>query len=216
MSRGELLDAIVLRSYDVGEADRFCVFLTRERGRIAARASGARKMKSRLGGSLQMLQHITLGLQEGSAGFIVTSASLLEEPKAMADLPFFLCMEQGMEILLSLVQHEHPLPDVFDATLCFIRQGRISPSRALLWYELRLLHLLGLLPEQEEMERRSALSAMECLFLSRAYAGELHETESDQLGTLRTLCTRMVEDQLSKPLRSTAFKAILDTAAAAA
>ena len=211
-----MLDAIVLRVYDVGEADRFCVFLTRERGRIAARASGARKLQSRLGGALQMRRHITLGLKEGSSGFIVTSALLAEEPQATPDFQSFVCMEQGMEILLSLVQHEHPLPDVFDATLCFIRQGDCSPSCALLWYQLRLLHLLGFLPEQEEIERLAALTPLECAFLSHTFEGRLRSTNSAELGTLRSLCSRMLDDQLQRPLRSASFRAILDTAATAA
>ena len=160
-----------------------------------------------------MLRHITLGLKESSSGFIVASAVLAEEPQTLIDLPSFVCMEQGMEILLSLVSHEHPLPDVFDATLCFLRQRGASPSCALLWYELRLLHLLGFLPEQEEMTNGTPLSPLECAFLAHTLEGRLRATDSAELETLHGLCTRMLEDQLLRPLRSASFKATLGTAA---
>ena len=46
-------EAIILRTYKLGEADRIVVFLTRDRGKRRGVAQGARRMRSRFGGALE-------------------------------------------------------------------------------------------------------------------------------------------------------------------
>ena len=48
-------DALVLRTYKLGEADRIVVFLTRDRGKKRGVAKGARRPRSRLMGALEPL-----------------------------------------------------------------------------------------------------------------------------------------------------------------
>jgi DNA repair protein RecO (recombination protein O) len=51
-------EALILRTYKLGEADRIVVFLTRDRGKRRGVAKGARRVRSRFQGSLEPL---TLG-----------------------------------------------------------------------------------------------------------------------------------------------------------
>ena len=46
-------DALILRTYKLGEADRIVVFLTRDRGKKRAVARGARRTKSNFVGALE-------------------------------------------------------------------------------------------------------------------------------------------------------------------
>lgn len=46
-------DALILRTYKLGEADRIVVFLTRDRGKRRGVAKGARRMRSRFSGGLE-------------------------------------------------------------------------------------------------------------------------------------------------------------------
>ena len=46
-------EAIILRTYKLGEADRIVVFLTRDRGKRRGVAQGARRLRSRFGGALE-------------------------------------------------------------------------------------------------------------------------------------------------------------------
>src|SRR6185503_10393034 len=46
-------DALILRTYNFGEADKIVVFLTRASGVVRAVAKGCRKLKSRFGASLE-------------------------------------------------------------------------------------------------------------------------------------------------------------------
>ena len=48
-------DALILRTYKLGEADRIVVFLTRDRGKKRGVAKGARRAKSRFAGALESL-----------------------------------------------------------------------------------------------------------------------------------------------------------------
>ena len=53
-------EAIVLRTYDLAEADKIVVCLTREAGVVRAVARGARRLKSRFGGGLEPFTLIRL------------------------------------------------------------------------------------------------------------------------------------------------------------
>ena len=46
-------DALILRTYKLGESDRIVVFLTRDRGKKRGVAKGARRVKSKLIGALE-------------------------------------------------------------------------------------------------------------------------------------------------------------------
>lgn len=48
-------DALILRTYKLGESDRIVVFLTRDRGKKRGVARGARRAKSRFAGALESL-----------------------------------------------------------------------------------------------------------------------------------------------------------------
>jgi DNA repair protein RecO (recombination protein O) len=50
-------DALILRTYKLGEADRIVVFLTRDRGKKRGVAKGARRPKSNFVGALEPMTH---------------------------------------------------------------------------------------------------------------------------------------------------------------
>lgn len=50
-------DALILRTYKLGDADCIVVFLTRDRGKRRGVAKGARRMRSRFAGGLEPLTH---------------------------------------------------------------------------------------------------------------------------------------------------------------
>src|SRR5260370_14593342 len=58
-------DAIVLRRLDYGEADRIVTLLTREDGKLAAIAKGARRGRSKVAGSLDLFARSSMMLAKG-------------------------------------------------------------------------------------------------------------------------------------------------------
>jgi DNA repair protein RecO (recombination protein O) len=57
-------EALVLRTYKLGEADRIVVFLTRDRGKKRGVAAGARRMRSRFGAALEPLTRVGMTYYE--------------------------------------------------------------------------------------------------------------------------------------------------------
>jgi DNA repair protein RecO (recombination protein O) len=57
-------DALILRTYKLGESDRIVVFLTRDRGKKRGVAKNARQSRRRFGGGLEPLTHARVGYVE--------------------------------------------------------------------------------------------------------------------------------------------------------
>ncbi len=206
MSRRSTLQAIVARAVDVGEADRFCILFSRERGKIAVRAPGARKMTSRMGGSLLPLRRVEVDINEGRGGLLVTGARLLSDASiTLPSLAAFSRMEQGMEMLLALTEDDHPLQEVYDLTVEFLDLCCADSEEALPAYQLTLLHLLGLLPAQGEEPRFARLSeAAQAFVRSAATALRLLDTASmfcpaEEIARFRA---SLIADHTSRPFKS--------------
>ncbi len=58
-------EAVVLRTYRSGEADRIVVLWTREHGKVRAIAKGVRKPTSKIGGGLEPMAHVQVFLGQG-------------------------------------------------------------------------------------------------------------------------------------------------------
>lgn len=199
----------MLRTYDVGEADRFCILFTKERGRLAARASGVRKPKSRFGGALLPFRHIETEMKEEASGNYLSTAVLIDAPLGNAPtVHAFGRAQEGIELLLALVQHEERLPDVFDSTLAYIRRLSTHADHPVLSYTIRLLALLGVLPDEEHLLSRFDLTPEERRFLHSSVDGRFL-AENITLTHLPVLCEQLLEDHLSAPLRSPGISALL-------
>jgi DNA repair protein RecO (recombination protein O) len=57
-------EAIILRSYPLGEADRLVSFLSRSSGKMRGVAAGARRLKNRFGAALETLSYVRLWYAE--------------------------------------------------------------------------------------------------------------------------------------------------------
>jgi len=70
-------DGIVLRTQQLGEADRIITILGRTTGRIRAVAKGVRRTKSRFGARLEPFTHVDLMLHPGRSLDIITQAEVI-------------------------------------------------------------------------------------------------------------------------------------------
>jgi DNA repair protein RecO (recombination protein O) len=71
-------EAIVLKGYDYGEADRILTLYTPTRGKARAIAKGVRRTKSRMSGHVDLFSHANLLLARGRQLDIVTQADTVE------------------------------------------------------------------------------------------------------------------------------------------
>jgi len=89
-------DALVLRTYKLGETSKVVVLLTRERGKVRAVAKGARGPRSRYQSALEPLSEVRVGLhgRQGAELFRLGQCELLRSA--------FKAGGQGLEAALSL------------------------------------------------------------------------------------------------------------------
>lgn len=106
--------AIVLRSYPFGEADRVVVLLSPHRGKIRSVAKGVRRTKSRFGGRLEPFSHVDLVLYEGRNLDTITSASTIASfPALRTDLDKVVAAGTMVEVADAVAQEEESANRLF-------------------------------------------------------------------------------------------------------
>ena len=154
--RGYKTEAVVLRSFRFGEADRVLHIYTLARGRVGAVAKGVRKTKSRFGARLEPLSHVELMLHEGAGELqTVTGVELLESHHTVREQRYRLGVGLvGAEAMLRLFTEQEANPRAFQALTRFLsllddlapETSRPSLDPLALSFQLKLLWLSGYLP----------------------------------------------------------------------
>jgi DNA repair protein RecO (recombination protein O) len=155
-------EAVVLRSFRLGEADRVLHLYTLERGRVGAVAKGIRRTKSRFGARLEPLSHVAAILHQGSGELhTVTGVDLVSSHHQAREDPYRLGIGLvGLEAMLRLFTEEEGNRRAFDALTRFLevldewpappaRRGRTARPALdplALAFQLKLLWLSGYLP----------------------------------------------------------------------
>jgi DNA repair protein RecO (recombination protein O) len=149
-------DGIVLRTQDLGEADRIITVLTRRTGRVRAVGKGVRRTKSRFGARLEPFTHVDLQLWEGRSLDVITQADSLRaygEPLA-ADYPRYTSGVAMLETAERFTPEERqPAQRQFLLLVGGLRalgQGEHSPRLVLDAFLLRSLAVAGYAPALDE------------------------------------------------------------------
>ena len=92
-------EAIILRTYKLGEADRIIVMLTRHHGQVRAVAKGVRRTSSRFGARLEPFSMIDVQLHAGRNLDVVTQAEIIDPfgRAVCADYAMFTCASTMVE-----------------------------------------------------------------------------------------------------------------------
>lgn len=165
------MEGIVLRSRNLGEADRIITLYTRERGKIECVARGARRARNRFIGGTQLF---TRGKYAIFSGRSLDSLSQMEIVQSFAplreDLTLMAYASYFAELLDLSVELEEPSEDLYALFLDGLNtlvEG-IHPEVVSRWFELNLMSLLGYTPHLdgcigcgEALEDTSFMSAKE-------------------------------------------------------
>ena len=148
--RSHKTEALVLRSVPVLEADRLITVLTPAMGKLRATVRGARKITSRLGGHLDVLNRTTLSLAEGRTFFVVTGAEVLETFATLKkDLDLMALGFYLMELADALVPEGPPHPAVYHLLIDSLHRMDVNGTNPVIprYVELQTLSEAGYLPE---------------------------------------------------------------------
>ncbi len=146
--------SIVIRSYRVGEADKIVVFFTLERGKLRGIAKGARRTRSRHGGSLEIGNEVELTYFEKEGRELVSvdrcdivrsRFSELGEPILAATLAYFL------DLVDSFAPEHDPnvrLYRLLRASIGSLTRSADAETKAR-YFESWLLRLVGFYPRRK-------------------------------------------------------------------
>lgn len=143
-------EAVVLRRFNLGEADRLVTFYTLKHGKVKAIAKGARRPKSRKAGHLEPFTRVLLMLARGRDLDIITQAEAIDTyPQLRADLVRIGQASYVIELVdaFTVERDENRLLFSLLATT-LDRLAHIESAEATMrFFELRLLELAGFHPE---------------------------------------------------------------------
>src|SRR5919106_1045919 len=125
-------DALVLRTYKVGETSKVVVLLTRERGKLRAVAKGARGARSRYQSALEPLSEVraTLYGRQGAELFRLGSCELLRSafPAAERGLEESLALSYFAELLDAFCAEGQAEDDVYRLAVAVLAEAEKSGS----------------------------------------------------------------------------------------
>ena len=145
-------DAVIIGGYDLAEADRIVVFYTSAAGKVRAVAEGARRIRSRFGGTLQLFAQGRLVYFERPNRTLhkVNEFAVAESHQVMReDLDLIALGSTLVEAVALGVEDEEPSPPLYRllAEGLGLLEAAGRPSVVLHGFTMHLLRLLGYLPE---------------------------------------------------------------------
>jgi DNA repair protein RecO (recombination protein O) len=143
-------DALILRTYKLGEADRIVVFLTRDRGKKRGVAKGARRPKSKFVGALEPLTHVRIAYFEKERRELVSLN--YSEPSRSAlsrgTIESLGCAEYFAELIDEWAAESHEDERLYRLGVSMVEAlvAGVPPEPLARYFEYWLLSLQGVYP----------------------------------------------------------------------
>ncbi len=190
----------MLRSMDLGEADRVLTVLTPRLGKLRVIAKGVRRPRSRLGGGLQPFSDIQLVLAVGRTWDVVTQASLEDPHLGLRDdlhstAAAWYVVELADRFCEGAADSHEAFRLLAQALSALDAGGEVAREVVARWFELHLLDAMGFRPELSQ--------CLEC--------GAAIEPEGNHFAPAAggVLCPQCVHSALSaRPISSDALKVV--------
>jgi DNA repair protein RecO (recombination protein O) len=205
-------DALVLRTYKLGEADRIVVFLTRDRGKKRGVAKGARRQRSPFAGALEPLTEVRVAYFESERRELVglnyaetvRSPLMLANPAAPTETGHYLLVEYVAELLDEWAQDSDADDRLYrlGASMLDALTAGVPTEPLARYFEYWLLRLQGVYPEV-----RGTLSPDAVGFLTAVRSVPPHEVggvpvEARVLRELESVHRALIATHLEKSLKS--------------
>lgn len=152
----EKTDAIVIRQVDFSESSRVVTFFSRDFGKFAALAKGAKRLRGPFDAALDLLSQCRVVFIRKSAGTLnlLTEARLVARFRpASPELNRVYGGYHIAELLNGLTEDFDAAPQIYELSarsLEFLSDSASHPSSILVQFEVLLLREIGLLPNLSE------------------------------------------------------------------
>ncbi|PYQ69030.1 MAG: DNA repair protein RecO [Acidobacteria bacterium] len=196
-------DALILRTYKLGESDRIVVFLTRDRGKKRGVAKNARQSRRRFGGALEPLTYGRVGYLERERRDLVRLDYVepMRSPMTVTDGESLGYVEYFAELIDEWAQEADPNETLFrlGASMVDAMAARVPIDPLARYFEYWLLRLQGIYEPDPRLSdhargflERARSSSPFALGDSPVPAGALRELEAAH----RALITMHLEKDL--------------------
>lgn len=142
-------DAVVLRTWKLGEADRIVSLMTRDNGKIRCVAKGVRRTRSRFGSRVEPTNHLQVQLYRGRGELdTLTQVESIERfPSLREDLELFARASAMLETVELVAQDREPNEPLFSMLARALHTVSTSESHLVVaGFFLKLLALEGFAP----------------------------------------------------------------------
>jgi len=148
-------EAVVLRSWRLGEADRIVSLVTPGHGKVRAVAKGVRKTTSRIGARLEPPGHVTMLCWHGRELDVVNQVEVLDSFRRLReDLDLMAAAMTMIEIVDQVAVERHEAAELFRLLLGALRALERTPSPLVLGaFCWKLLGIEGVGPLIERCAR---------------------------------------------------------------
>lgn len=192
MAQENVVEALVLRRWEVGEADkRLCLF-TRELGKVYALARGSRRAASKMASLTEPLCRIQTRLIEGRVNLIVAQPQPLGAFSCLHfDMERLSCALALCEVLDRSLPEGQPNEVLFDMSVRLLSrlEEHSEPRTLLAWGLWKLMADQGYLPQLNE-----------CVFCHAELSGRLIALDAGQGGSVCPRCLSRVPDAYRLPI----------------
>lgn len=128
-------EAVILRSIPFGETSKIVTALTRDHGKVSLIARGARDVKSKYGGSLELFTHVQVIFYERETRdmqYLSDVAVIDPFLRIRDDLPLTYTALSIIEICQRAVHGNETTKDLFDASIQALKMIEENPKRAMM------------------------------------------------------------------------------------
>lgn len=149
----------MLRSRQLGEADRIFTLFSVARGKLDAVGKGVRRPRSAVGGPLQFLSEVRVTLHRGKNLDVITSVQTVHSHwRGLVEPGTFAAASLLAEIVDAFCELDLPMPDVYELLggASAALAASVDPASLVPRFELRLLCALGLAPPDDACVRCSS------------------------------------------------------------
>ena len=152
-------ESLVIKSYNLGDADRIVVFLTRDHGVVRGVAKGAKRLKSKFGSGLEPFSIVRAEYFEKESVELVSiqKIDLVRSNFAAASNPDFLQKFSYLgDLLITLSPPHDPNETLYRMVRACVETAADDPESLAstgVYFELWMLRLAGYMPDWSKCDR---------------------------------------------------------------
>jgi DNA repair protein RecO (recombination protein O) len=149
-------EAFILRTYTLKEADKICVFLARDAGKLRGVAHGARRLKSKYGASLEPFTEVSITYFQKETRELVSISNceiIRSQFEAVTSSEMLAALHHLAKLVIEFLPDHEPNERVYRliaASMEALRQvPPDNPAVLVRYFEVWLLKLAGFFPEMQ-------------------------------------------------------------------